>query len=133
MFLIAFTLPVELPAPLTQFIAEAIDSIETLEILLLLHRSPETFWAPSAVESHLGLKKGIAEKRLAGLAQKRLAVRGEESGGYRYRPENDERRKIVAELAAAYSDKRASVVNTVFSENLARLRAFANAFKVKGE
>ena len=55
------------------------------------------------------------------------------SRGYRYNPGNEALDAAVGELAAAYADRRVSVVNAVFSENLARLRAFSDAFKVKSE
>lgn len=117
---------------LQEFISRYIDSIETLEILLLLERSPETYWMASAIESHLGIKTGTAEKRLQGLLQNGFIVKGA-SRGYRFSPENETQNAAVAELATAYTARRVSVVNMVFSENLARLRAFSDAFKVKSE
>lgn len=121
-----------LPQPLEQFIARYVDSVETLETLLLLKRSSETFWMTSAIESHLGLKSGNAEKRLQGLLQNGFVVKGM-SGGYRYCPERAEDDVQVAELAVAYAERRAAVLNFLFSDNLSSLRAFANAFKVKSE
>jgi len=123
---------VSLPQPLEQFIARYVDSVETLETLLLLKRSSETFWMTSAIESHLGLKQGNAEKRLQLLLQNEFVVRGM-SGGYRYCPKRAEDDVQVSELAVAYAERRAAVLNFLFSDNLARLRAFANAFKVKSE
>ena len=121
-----------LPGPLEQFIARYIDSVETLEALLLLKRSSETFWMTSAIESHLGFKAGNVEKRLQSLLQNGFVVRGL-SGAYRYSPERAEDDAQVAELAAAYADRRAAVLNALFNANLGPLRAFANAFKVKSE
>lgn len=122
-----------LPPALERFIARSIDSIETVEILLLLARTPDTYWTAEALESHLGMRSGSgADRRLAFLAENGLVVRGA-SGGYRYAAASDEQRQLVADLAVAYSERRAAVVNTVFSENLARLRAFAEAFRVKRE
>jgi predicted transcriptional regulator len=122
----------KLPQPLQEFIGQNIDSIETLEILLLLHRSPETYWMAPAIESHLGIKAGTADKRLQGLMNGGFIVKGT-TGAYRYSPENEEQNASVSELATAYAEKRVAVVNAVFSENLARLRAFSNAFRVKSE
>ena len=118
-----------LPRQVEELIAGCIDSIETLEILLLLQRSPDTFWRPAAVGSHLGMGEGTAEKRLAGLLGRELVTKGT-SGGYRYTPKDDEVREHVSALAAAYAEQRAAVVNAVFGENLTRIRAFADAFKV---
>jgi DNA-binding IclR family transcriptional regulator len=121
-----------LPKKLEDFIGRYVDSIETLEILLQLQRSPETVWMAPAMESHLGMKSGTAEKRLESLARHGFAIRGS-SSGYRYGTPDKELDATVAELAAMYAERRVMVVNTIFSENLARLRAFSNAFKVKSE
>ncbi len=121
-----------LPQPLEQFIARYVDSVETLETLLLLKRSSETFWMTSAIESHLGIKAGSAEKRLQSLLQNGFVVRGM-SGAYRYCPKRADDDALVAELATAYAEQRTAVLNFLFSDSLARLRAFANAFKVKSE
>jgi len=118
------------PQPLQDFIRDHVDTIETLEILLLLQRGPDTYWTGSAIDSHIGMKEGTADKRLQGLVRSGLVARGT-SGGYRFMPQKEEQRELVSMLATAYGERRASVVNTVFSENLARLRAFSDAFKVK--
>ena len=117
---------------LQQFIARYVDSMETLEILLLLQRAPDTFWTPSAIDSHLGMKSGVAENRLRGLLENNFVTKGI-SGGYRYNARGEERRVAVLALAAAYAETRAEVVNAVYSENLNRLRAFSDAFRVKSE
>jgi hypothetical protein len=46
------------------FIRRHIDSIEALEILMLLQRAPDTFWTPAAMNAHLRMKEGIAEECL---------------------------------------------------------------------
>ena len=118
---------------LLELIQQHIDSVETLEILLLLQRTPETFWTASAIESHLGLKSGTAERLLSNLEQRRLLVAGM-SGGYRYNPNDDAaRRDVIAELATAYAGRRGEVINALYSANLTRLRAFSDAFKMRNE
>lgn len=114
------------------FVRRHVDSIETLEILLLLHRAPDTSWTPPALDDHFGMKSGVADKRLQGLLKHGLVIR-DPSGGYRLRPKTEDLRAGLEDLATAYAERRSTVVNTVFSENLARLRAFSNAFKVKSE
>ena len=121
-----------LPPSLEEFIGRYVDSIETLEILLLLKRSPETYWMTTAIESHLGIRSGTAEKHLRELLDNRFIVRGM-TGAFRYSPSNEGHDEAVTALAAAYADQRVAVVNAVFSESLSRLRAFANAFKVTSE
>jgi hypothetical protein len=115
-----------------EVIGRYIDSIETLDVLLLLQRSPDTFWRPEAIDSHLGLKSGMAAKKLESLMRDELVVCGN-AGGYRYHVNDENLRNNIADLATAYADRRIAVVNAIYSENPARLRAFADAFKVKSE
>jgi DNA-binding IclR family transcriptional regulator len=81
-----------------------VDSMETLEIILLLQRAPDTFWTASAIDSHFGMRQGTAERRLQGLLENRLVTRGK-SGGYRYAPEDEELRATVSALAIAYAER----------------------------
>lgn len=115
-----------------QFVRQCVDSLETLEILLLLQREPAAHWTPVAIDSHFGMKSGLADKRLKTLLKHGLVIKNE-SGGFRFAPKNEELRAGAALLAVAYADRRSNVVNTIFSENLDRLRAFSDAFKVKSE
>ncbi len=115
-----------------ELIRRYVDSMETLEIILLLHRAPDTFWTASAIDSHFGMKQGTAEKCLQGLLQNQLVTKGT-SGGYRFAPNDEALREGVSALAVAYADRRALVASIVYNENLERLRAFSDAFKVKSE
>jgi len=115
-----------------EFIAQYVDSIETLEILLLLHRSPDTYWIPKAIESHQGMKPGSAEPRLQRLVADRLVIKGQ-SGGYRYMVRDPALGRDVDALSAEYGERRVAVVDAIYSEKHSALRAFSDAFKIKGE
>jgi hypothetical protein len=119
-----------LPPSLRNLIASSIDSIEALEILLLLRRSPQTFWATRAIAEQLGIAEEIVVTKLGGLRRAGLVSVGDQTGAYRYAPHDEELSASIADLATAYHERRASVVNTIFSANLERLRAFSDAFKV---
>lgn len=120
-----------IPFAVEDFVARYIDSIETLEILLLLHRAPDTFWMPAAVESQLGMKRDTADGRMQALQNEGLLVRGM-TGAYRYSPTAAEAREEVSALAVAYAEQRWLVVDAVFGRNK-HLRAFSDAFRVKSE
>lgn len=119
-----------LPAPLRHLIASSIDSIEALEILLLLRRSPHAFWATRAIAEQLGIAPEIVTTKLDLLRRAGLIAVGHETGAYRFAPSTEELAASIGDLAHAYNERRASVVNTIFSANLERLRAFSDAFKV---
>ena len=119
-----------LPTALRNLIASSIDSIEGLEILLLLRRSPHAFWATRAIAEQLGITPEIVSTKLDLLRRAGLVSVGEETGAFRYAPHSVELAASLGELEKAYNERRASVVNTIFSANLERLRAFSDAFKV---
>jgi hypothetical protein len=119
-----------LPSELHELVVGTFDSVESIEIMLLLRRSPQTYWAPAAVAEQLGLRPELAETKLAALHRQKILATGANTGAYRYAP-GEELSRRLEELAAAYTNRRVSVINTIYSANLERLRAFSNAFRVK--
>jgi len=113
---------------LESFLAAHIDSVEDLEILLLVARGTASWSAETAAE-RLGIDTEVARARLERLAAAGLLSR--EAGGFRYSPADDDTRRLVAELAREYADRRANVINVIYSANLERLRKFADAFRLR--
>ena len=64
---------------LEQFIASNIHSVEEVEILALLNRSPETFWSADAMSQQLGIKSDVVAARARDLVRRGL-LRAAESG-----------------------------------------------------
>ena len=122
-----------LSQPVQDLIRRNIDSVDTLELLLLLRRSPDSYWSADAAEQHLGLRQGAAKQRLDALVAGSLARRGSETGAYRYAAVDEQMRESVDQLADPYANQRVSVINLIYSSNLDRLRAFSNAFRLKDE
>jgi hypothetical protein len=122
-----------LPPDVQRLIATCIDSVETMEILILLRRSPDSFWSGEAVAAQLGIKPEVAERKLGALTNAGLLARGFQSGAFRFAPSDDALRQTVDQLAETYANRRINVLNAIYSENLNRLRAFSDAFKLKKE
>jgi hypothetical protein len=120
-----------LTADVRELIESAVDSIETLEIVMLLRRSPQTFWADPAVAEQLGIRPDVARTKLQALHQRGILTIGGQTGAYRYAPADVPLRETIDKLADAYGQQRSNVINAIYSANLERLRAFSNAFKVK--
>ncbi|HEY6844112.1 MAG TPA: hypothetical protein VI391_08095 [Thermoanaerobaculia bacterium] len=109
------------------------DSVEALEIVALLERSSSAFWTRQAISQQLGIPENVVDAKLSSLTSSRMLVRGQETGAYRFAPENRDMEDAVCELLRAYSEQRALVINTIYSANLERLRAFSDAFRLKKE
>lgn len=112
-------------------IALSVDSVESIELLMLLRRAPDTFWRSEAASQQLGIAREITNRKLAALTAAGLLVRGAETGAYRYAPRDEEMEARIAWLAEAYANRRVAVIHAIYSANLEKLRAFSDAFKLK--
>jgi hypothetical protein len=121
----------DLAPELRDLISGCFDSAESIEIVLLLRRSPDTFWSPVATAQQLGIREEVARTKMMQLASARLIVPAEHSHAFRYAPADEEMRKRIDELADAYSERRIAVINTIYSANLEKLRTFSDAFRLK--
>ena len=117
---------------LDQFIASNIQTVEEVEILSLLSRSPETYWSADAIAQHLGLKPELVAGRARELERRRLVKAGESGPVFRYGPADDALRRMVERLVVEYRERRIGVINAIYSANLTRLRSFADSFKLGG-
>ena len=121
-----------LPPRVQRLIAAHIDSIEKLEVLLLLRARAEQPWTAEAVSRELRISEGSATRRLADLAERGLLVlEGSSTPSYRYGPSRGEDDVAVAELARSYAERRVSVISYIFSRPLETVRGFADAFRFK--
>jgi hypothetical protein len=122
----------ELPDKAKRLIADHIVSVEQLEILLLLHRQPESEWTAKAVAEQIRTSERSAAARLVDLvARGLLACRDKNPAIYRYDPANAELGYAVDLLEQAYSEKRYTVIDLIFSKPIENLRVYADAFRFK--
>jgi hypothetical protein len=109
-----------------------VDSIEKLEVLLLLRARTERQWTASEVALELRITEVSAAARLEDLASSGLLVGDQGTPvAYRYSPVSSEDVRSIAELAAVYAERRVSVITFIFSKPQARVRGFADAFLLK--
>lgn len=121
-----------LPQRVQRFLMSHIDSIEKLEVLLLLRARAEREWMASEVALELRITEMSADARLESLTGSRLLMRdGGTPPRYRYSPSDSEDVRSIAELAVAYSERRVSIITFIFSKPQARVQGFADAFLLK--
>ncbi len=114
-----------------RLIADHIDSVEQLEILLLLQQHPERSWSAESVARELRISPLSAGDRLKDMARAAILskVQGTE-GEYRYAPDA-QMGEAVSGLAAAYTERRVTVINLIFSKPVDKIRTFADAFRLR--
>ncbi len=122
----------DLPEGVRRLIAEHIDSVEQLEILLLLYQHPERSWTAEAVARELRVSAFSAGDRLKEMARAAILSHLEGSAvEYRYAPESPQMAEAVAGLATAYTERRVTVINLIFSKPVDKIRTFADAFRLR--
>ena len=115
-----------------EFIALYINSVELLEILLLLRAAPDKEWRADEVAKALTSTPDSTELRLRDLTRKELArVEEGEPKTFRYSPTSEEVDRSVDRVAEAYAKRRTTVIALIFSGPSEGVRGFADAFKLR--
>jgi hypothetical protein len=119
---------------LDKFIAAEIQSLEQLEILLLLSGNPHKWWSAKSVYDVIKSSPASVEDRLSEMAATGM-LRKETDGETRYQfcPANDVVWRIVNELRDAYKERSVKVVQAIYSKPPDAVQEFARAFRVRKE
>ena len=118
-----------IPDDVTRLVVEHIDSLEQLEVLLLLHASPERDWTAEDVAREMRSSGQSAGKRLASLAS--AGILSQAGTRFRYAPKSDELDRAVASLARVYPERRFGIIELIFSKPSDTIRTFADAFRIR--
>lgn len=124
----------EIPDSLKRFIGDHIDSVEALEILLLLKNEPERFWSAEEISVRLRSNVRAIEIRLLRLHREGLLRIQDIDRNlkFRYDPKDEALHKQVTELAEAYLVRRFSIISVIYSGVSEGVQSFADAFRLGG-
>jgi hypothetical protein len=121
-----------IPSEVRAFIAENIDSVVQLEILLLLHAHPGNDFTAAQISTQLRIDPAWAEDQLEHLCRRALLTCAQQSPHvYRYGPTDAQLAQSVDDLIKAYADRRVSVISLIFSEPVDKIQSFADAFRIR--
>ena len=117
---------------LDKFIASEIQSLEQLEILLLLSGNPHRWWSAKAVYDVVKSSPGSVQDRLEEMARREV-LKKETEGEIRYQfsPTDDSLWKVVSELREAYKERSVKIVQAIYSKPPDGVQEFARAFRVR--
>src|SRR5688572_8202904 len=99
-----------LPPAVQQFLKKFINSVEQLEVLLILHEFPNRAWTAGEISTQLRSTALSVEQRLAGLMSQGLVKPS--GNGFQYGPVNPDCVAAVAQLAALYKERRIQVIES---------------------
>ncbi|MGH7716128.1 MAG: hypothetical protein ACREML_09060 [Vulcanimicrobiaceae bacterium] len=116
------------PREVECFISSCIDSVEQVEILLLLSSEPERRWTLDEIRQQLRSSRRSVALRLSSLIDHELVARDDCNFHYAASSADD---ALVKRLAAIYGERRTAVINRIFTEPRDAMRTFADAFLLK--
>ena len=119
-----------LPEDVHRFLHQNIDSVEQLEVLLLLWRTPERGWTSDDVATAVYSHPSSVVRRLAMLLGQGL-LREREPGCYQYAPRTADLHDTVTRLDHVYRERRVAVITLIASKPIENVRAFSDAFRIR--
>jgi hypothetical protein len=112
------------------FVRTALGSVWALELLLLLHRSPDQAWQDTDLVVPLRANARVIAESLTALCGRGLATL-DEDGRYRYCSASATLSQAVDALAELYTRKPMAVTNAILSGRNDKIRTFAEAFRFR--
>ena len=119
-----------LPDDVYRFVYQYMESVEQLEVLLLLRRSPGRGWSADDVARELYSHPRSVIQRLDLLLGQGL-LRENGQGYFQYAPRSTELDRTVAALAELYRERRVTVITLIASKPLENVKAFSDAFRIR--
>jgi hypothetical protein len=121
-----------LSSRLKRFIADHIDSVMQLELLLLLRERLAQAWSAEGLAQECRVEPIWVEGHLRAMVAAGLATAFDTMPAtYRYAPKSPEMMDTVDELARAYADRRVTVIGLIFAKPTDKIRSFADAFRLR--
>jgi predicted transcriptional regulator len=119
-----------IPEDVAELIAGHIDSVEKLEILLLLRGESDREWTSQEVSRELRRNPASTARGLQQLAKSGL-VAGSGASAYRFDPADRALVGRVQRLAETYATRRPSVIQLIASNPMDSVTTFADAFRFR--
>lgn len=120
----------DIPDDVKRFLAEHIDSLFQLEVLLLLQARPDVSWTAEHVDRETRIGVESVKALLANFEQRGFLSVGPDLA-YRYQPANAEVDRVIKLVATTYRERRVKVTSFIYASPLDSIRSFAEAFRIR--
>ena len=117
-----------IPISVATFILERIESVEQMEILLLLAAEPGKNWDADMVAREQRTSPRSTSRWLENLMSQKLL--GQDGKFYRF-PVDSEFSSVVDSLSKTYASMRVATIEAIFNKPLTKINTFAAAFKLR--
>jgi hypothetical protein len=117
---------------LDKFIAVEINSLEQLEILLLLSGNPHKWWTAQGVYEVVKSSPQSVQERLQQMVERGiLRLEGQGEVRYQFGATEGDIWRTITELREAYKERSVKVVQAIYSKPPDAVQEFARAFRVR--
>lgn len=119
----------ELPDEVSRFIICYIDSVEQLNVLLLLFRAPSREWTTTEITAELRSTESSITRRLADLYSRHvLSLPYMSRHAFKI---SEDLKSAISQLDLVYREKPLRIIELIYSQPPMALRAFADAFRFR--
>jgi hypothetical protein len=124
----------DFPAEIEQFIAQHIESLAELELLLTMRREPARNWSCFDLSRQLYVAPDVCTGILADLERRGFLQRDAgDTNLFRYRSLSAEIDRLIDQLAILYQERRVAVITHIYSKPVKKVQTFADAFRLRRE
>lgn len=117
---------------LKKFVCECIDSIERLEVLILLQKDPSKSWTAESTNQELRSNIKWVQSHLEVLTKFKI-LKCEDKINYIYAPSTPQLASLCERLTQLYKERRVMVINLIYNQSAERIKGLADAFKIRRE
>lgn len=112
-----------------------IESIDQLEILRVLGEQPTREWTPATLAGEVQATPPAIAAHVAALQARGLLTSVQQGGELvcQYGPHTPELQQLVSRLLQLYKERPVTLIRLVYARASGRLRAFADAFRLRKE
>lgn len=118
-----------IPAEIRNLILRYIDSVEMLEVLLVVFRTAPKSWTAEELAGNLRSSTESVESRLNQLVRAGFFKLADQK--FEYAGSRDGEKEMLAELDRLYTKYRIRIIELIYSRPNDRIRTFADAFRFK--
>jgi hypothetical protein len=109
-----------------------VDSLDSLEVVMLVFREPDRSWSPEQVAQRLRISTRVARRELERMRSRSIArAAGEDASRTQFDSSDPDRVAAIARISATYGTRRIELINYVASQTLKRIQSIADAFRLK--
>lgn len=124
-----------IPTEVRQLLARRLESVEHVDILLLLATTAPRTWSVQEIAAELRLDNGAVARRVGDLTTAELLSRHSTEQGreerYAFSPDSVATRRAVDALHELYQLRPATVLRAIYDRPRVIAQSFADAFRVK--